>query len=367
MTKLQQLSKKFSPIAIGTGLLTLDVVFSDRLNDPLGLWAGGTFGNVMIALSYLGWDSYPIARLKKDKTAEYILDDLKNCNVHTDYIVQESSGTSPIIIEHIHHSQNGQVKHSFSFRCPCCKQRLPSYRPIPAKLAIPLVESLPQPQVFFFDRVSRAALDLAKYYAREGGVVFFEPISIGKPEHFQEALEISHIVKYSRDRLSEKDVIPRIDKAMLVIETMGDLGLRYLNRCGQSSGQKWVTLKPFHVRQVRDSAGSGDWCTAGLIHMLASQGLAGFESLHPKDLANAMQFSQALGAWNCMYEGARGGMYKVNKSDLHKIIDSITHGLDVEDVVLNSMVGELNKLTLNKSLCFPCIPSKERSSETCLI
>ncbi|NJR56859.1 MAG: hypothetical protein HC768_21350 [Acaryochloris sp. CRU_2_0] len=64
MTKLQQLSKKFSPIAIGTGLLALDVVFSDRLNDPLGLWAGGTFGNVMVALSYLGWDSYPIARLK---------------------------------------------------------------------------------------------------------------------------------------------------------------------------------------------------------------------------------------------------------------------------------------------------------------
>lgn len=305
--------------------------------------------------------------IENDRTAEYILNDLKNCNVYTDYIVQESTGTSPIIIENIHHDQNGQEKHSFSFRCPCCKQRLPSYRPIPAKLATSLVESLPQPQVFFFDRVSRAALDLAKYYVEEGGVVFFEPISIGNPEHFQEALEISHIVKYSQDRLSEKDIIPRIDKTILVIETMGDLGLRYLNRCGQPSSQKWVTLRPFHVRQVRDSAGSGDWCTAGLIHMLASQGLAGFQNLQPAELTNAMQFSQALGAWNCMYEGARGGMYKVNKSDFHKIIDSVTHGLDVKDVVLNSLVVELKKLALNKSVCFSCNSSKKRISEPCLI
>ncbi len=362
MTKTQHSDQVSSPIATGTGLLTLDVVFSDKATDPLGLWAGGTFGNVMVALSYLGWESYPIARLHDDQIAKFILDDLSNLDVNTDYIVRESSGTSPVIIEYIRHSPDGKAKHSFSFRCPLCGQRLPSYRPITSTLASSLSENLPSPQVFFFDRVSRAALNLAKHYSESGAVVVFEPTSIGNPNHFQEALEISHIVKYSRDRLSENEVLPGAHKVRLVIETMGNLGLRYLNQFGEAEDQQWISLTPFRVREVRDAAGSGDWCTAGMIHMLASQGLSGLERLTPDTLAHAMRFAQALGAWNCMYEGARGGMYRINSNGLFKMIDDIIHGLDADDIALSNVVIETNNLESDKEFCFEC-----RSKTPCVV
>ena len=52
------------PSVIGAGLLALDIVISEVSEAPPEQWAGGTCGNVLIALGYLGWKSQPVARLK---------------------------------------------------------------------------------------------------------------------------------------------------------------------------------------------------------------------------------------------------------------------------------------------------------------
>jgi hypothetical protein len=43
----------------------------------------------------------------------------------------------------------------------------------------------------------------------------------------------------------------------------------------------------------------------------------------PEQLYEALCFGQALAAWNCSFEGARGGMYQVTKEALQSEITSI--------------------------------------------
>ena len=54
-------------ICIGAGLISLDVLIRDGERLPVSYYVGGTCGNVMMILSYMGWDVHPIARLDGTK------------------------------------------------------------------------------------------------------------------------------------------------------------------------------------------------------------------------------------------------------------------------------------------------------------
>lgn len=90
-----------------------------------------------------------------------------------------------------------------SWRCPRCGNRLLGYRPVLASVAHHLAAEIGTPQVFFFDRVSRGALTLARVAAARGAAIVFEPSGVGHPALFREAWEIAHVVKYSHERLQE--------------------------------------------------------------------------------------------------------------------------------------------------------------------
>ena len=47
------------------------------------LSAGGSCGNVLSILGYLGWDSYPVARLANDEAGAGVMHDLKRWHIHT--------------------------------------------------------------------------------------------------------------------------------------------------------------------------------------------------------------------------------------------------------------------------------------------
>ena len=55
---------------VGTGLVALDVVIDDESPQVQRLFAGGTCGNVLTILSFLGWNSFPVARIAKDSAGE---------------------------------------------------------------------------------------------------------------------------------------------------------------------------------------------------------------------------------------------------------------------------------------------------------
>ncbi len=175
------------PSAVGMGLVALDLVIPSDGGTPPCTYAGGTCGNVLIALKYLGWKTFPISRLGRDKAAERVIDDLRQWRVSTDFVTRRPDGSTPVIVERIRRLANGVPKHSFSWRCPSCGAHLPGYKPILASMVEQIGLRLRPSQVFFFDRVSRSTLLMAQISRKRGAVVVFEPPGIGEPALFREA------------------------------------------------------------------------------------------------------------------------------------------------------------------------------------
>ncbi|MCJ7656031.1 MAG: hypothetical protein MUO97_12185, partial [Dehalococcoidia bacterium] len=179
-----------------------------------------------------------------------------------------------------------------------------------------------------------------------GAIVIFEPSRIRNDGIFEECLEIADIVKYSHEkkgyfrRALERVIVP------LEIETLGSEGIRY--RSGNDTRyREWNTMPAYRIGNgIKDTAGSGDWCTAGIIHAICRFGRRHFENITHDDIQNAINFGQALAALNCHYIGARGLMYNVPRKNLEILVKSIWDSKNVLHIVKNekipSILSEIN-------------------------
>jgi sugar/nucleoside kinase (ribokinase family) len=312
---------KKSPIVIGTGLITLDIIINQNTQLPPQVCAGGTCGNVLAILGYLGWKSYPVSRLNKNALAVRVIEDLVKWGVKTEFIHLPPTADAPIIVQEIKQNSRGESYHKFSWTCPKCGAWLPPYKPVLANTINEVFDTLPTPQVFFFDRVSRGVLTLAEKFSSAGAIIFFEPSGISDVKLFKEALELSHIVKYAEDRGANfKDVISAA-KPLVEIETLGGKGLRYKTSIDFSSKRTWNFIPAFSTK-VFDTAGAGDWCTSGIIHSLGRKGFTGLKSTSEKAFAESLRMGQVMASWACGFEGPRGGMYQSTKKDFNGFVTS---------------------------------------------
>jgi fructokinase len=293
--------------------------------------------------------------LANDKAAEMIHADIRHWKLSDRYVRSESDGSTPIIVERISRDSAGRPTHSFSWRCPSCGARFPSYKPELVSVADEIVPKLKNIAVFFFDRVSAGALALAKGARDVGALVVFEPSGIGNPLLFRQAWDIAHMVKYSHQRLNDFPDMDIETNPYLTIETLGDVGLRYRIRRPKQRPGRWIESKAFPVDEPKDAAGAGDWCTAGILSRIAERGFAGFIRSSDERIASAIQFGQALATWNCRFEGARGGMYAVTKAKFRDQIDEILSGTPVAPPTTNSLSTESFH---SSNLCRVCEPSR---------
>jgi fructokinase len=319
-------SKDAMPIAVGTGLVALDLVYGTDKALAERRYAGGTCGNVMAILAYLGWCSYPVARLRPGAAADWVRRDLCRFGVRPDFLARRRAGSTPIIVQRIQTGVDGLPKHRFIWSCPTCGAMLPSYKAVLIDEAEAVAAAMPAPQVFFFDRVSRGALMLAEASAAHGAVVVFEPSGIGDPKLFGEAVQIAHVLKYSRERMIQVEGIRARGGPRIEIETLGDEGLRYRCTLGSHRSTSWHKSPAYSVRRFRDAAGCGDWCTAGILNRLARAGHTGLDAADEAQVRDAVRFGQALAAWNCGFESARGGMYRAKAEDCLTAVAAIQSG-----------------------------------------
>lgn len=314
------------PKVFGTGLIALDIVMSADVEVQPQAWAGGTCGNVLAILSYLGWESFPIARMNGDPASERVRADLARWGVRMDYAACEPTSHTPIIIQEIRRKRDGSPTHRFSWACPKCGKWLPGFKAVTRKAIDAVGDKLDGSNVFFMDRLSSAALSLARSARESGALVMFEPSGRSNPKHFEQAFEIAHIVKYSDERLAAIDDcgLERVADC-LEIQTLGKNGLRFrLHRNGRLGD--WEELPAFPAPQFVDSCGAGDWCSAGLLSVLGTKGADGFLATDMGDIRSALGFGQALSAWNCAFEGARGGMYAISPDELKEMVAEILNG-----------------------------------------
>jgi fructokinase len=311
MKRRERMQLAKPPEIIGTGLIALDIVVGYGSEAP-ALAAGGTCGNVLAIMGFMGWRSFPVARLRNDYAAKTIMKDLGRCNVGLDYARCRPGGSTPIVLERVSRDGAGQGQHRFGFRCPQCGARYPGYQAVCASAVRGLIEQIKNPAVFFMDRLSRGALLLAEACAKQGALVVFEPSANCEPRLFREAASVAHVMKYSSARANDLGDLPVKNSLLVEIETSGHEGLRFRSWLPASASKEWRYLGAYDVASVKDTAGCGDWCTAGILRKIGSEGFAGLRKTTDKGLIEALKYGQAAAAWNCGFEGARGGMNHVD-------------------------------------------------------
>jgi fructokinase len=288
----------------GTGLIALDVLLQDE-NAAIYTALGGSTGNVLAILAFLGWRSFPIAHIGHDSAGKSLLKELKSLGSDTRFLLNQTNIQTPVIYQW---PGDDEKTHRFSFACPLCgiKRRFSDYG-LSQDLVYAVTETITEPKVFYFDRVTPLALELAKIYRDRGAVIFFEPSEIrGDAEEMRHALALTHVLKYADDRISNLQDF-NLSKVAVEIQTLGAKGLRFR---APSLATEWVYLPAIGVPYIVDTAGAGDWCSAGLLYKLFSEDNFMSSALFTYNkLYSALRFGQALSALNCMYEGARGIMY----------------------------------------------------------
>lgn len=282
--------------AVGSGLVALDVILDDS-SSPLTSAVGGSAGNVLAALAYLGWRSVPVCVLGKDTAGRQIRTEFQKLKADLRFMFESDHTCTPVVFQM---QADAPETHTFSFRCPHCGSRRGFSPPSDTQLSEQVYKDVPTPSVFYFDRVTEVALALAEKYRAGGALVVFEPSVVpSNPENLQRAILATHVLKYADNRFKEFPCDVR--NVSLEIKTMGANGLQF--RVPSTQGN-WTSLPAIHIPAVADTAGAGDWCTAGLISSLFSSGKRWHLSY--RSAYRGLQYGQSLAALNCMFTGARG-------------------------------------------------------------
>ena len=333
---------------VGTGLIALDIIINGDPEFNPQLKAGGSCGNVLTILSYLGWKSYPIARFREDSAARIVIEDMRKWGVDTSLITQDSGGSTPIIIEKIKKNQSGEPIHRFTLKCPNCDSFLPGYRPVLAKDVSTIIKKLPTHNVFYFDRVSRSSIEIARASKKNGSLVFFEPRGVKDKKRFLECLKLSDIVKYSHENIRHSEKILQKADIPLEIETLGSDGLRFCFRKSKSDKANWRHMQAYPVHGLKDTAGAGDWCSAGIIHLLGREGAKAFETIDKSAITETLRFGQALAAVSFQFEGPRGIMYRISKT----MFQALVRDLGNKGRALESIEEKIPERGTPKMVCF---------------
>ena len=287
-------------ICVGAGLISLDVLIWEGKRIPVSFYVGGTCGNVMMILSYMGWETYPIARLDGTKDGMRVLADMEKHNVHTDF-VSTNDGKTPVIVQRNFINKDGIPTHRFESR-PNMGRFYLDFKSLTMRQADEVIARIDfVPKVFFFDRVSPAILKLAVIFKEKGSVIFFEPSSRnGNVILFNKCVEVSDIIKFSEQRIKDIEQFESY-KDKIFIQTQGAKGLSYRLNFG------WIHLGPISNDKVIDTAGAGDWTTAAFINELFKTKNR-LSDISVVEIERALNDAQKVGAQSCSYEGARGMM-----------------------------------------------------------
>ncbi|MFD9900116.1 PfkB family carbohydrate kinase [Mesorhizobium sp. NPDC059025] len=280
---------------VGTGFTVLDRVYADSLvvsSEELG----GSCGNVLISLAMLQRNVAPVLSLGEDEIGVRLVVAFRRAGAETRYIRQTKHMQSPILAQHLHSSGI----HTFEFRCPETAVDLPRYQPIEQQDVSRALPAIKNCNVFYTDRLSSAIVDAMEAAADAGSIVYFEPSAIGDERLFSRAVASASILKFSSDRLASLAGKIALHDALFLIITHGESGLEVRR------GRDKAWCRSYPAPAVRDTCGSGDMVSVGLIDWILNRGEKATGRLSIDDFVAGVEAGQRLAAENCAYIGARG-------------------------------------------------------------
>lgn len=293
---------------IGSGIYNLDQIyvrdypewprlrpFNERLVTEE---VGGTCGNVMTILAWMGWKAMPQASFDNSPEGLKLTSDLKRYGCDCRYVSNTPDGGTTML--RCTHKKDADGKNTIAFRTGSPGgSRFPRRRFIRKRDQAPaFLEALTEvPSIYFFDDPAAGHRMLARELGCKGAIVYFEPSAI-KTKADLECIEYSNIIKFSNENVPDTAFIERFhDK--LFIQTMGAQGLRF-----KLGDQPWVSLPACPCEKVVDWEGAGDWTSATFINCLAS--VDSFNSLNQNNLRDMLTQAQKVASQSVAYLTSKG-------------------------------------------------------------
>ncbi|WIW00288.1 PfkB family carbohydrate kinase [Kinneretia aquatilis] len=282
---------------------------------------GGSTGNVLSILAFLGWESLPLVNLGRDHVGATIHREFTKLGANMRHVRLDRSLTSPLLYQFAGEPTEAP---RYSFACPVCGQTRRFHENLVDSGGEDFARCAAESNVFFFDRVTAGTVRMAQAARAGGAFVFFEPSSISADRYlFDAALSSAHVVKYSVDRIGEP-LGQNLASGFIEIQTLGARGLRFRKH---SLVPDWIELPALRSSSVADTSGAGDWCTAGFLHALFAR-REGFEirDLSYNDIYRSLRLGQSIASLSVRHVGARGLMRAWQSSDALEMAQRLLDG-----------------------------------------
>jgi sugar/nucleoside kinase (ribokinase family) len=262
---------------------------------------GNTCGNVACILSYLGVKTFPIAHLDLSEQGLQIKSDLQRYGADVRFVKNSiNGGTTLLRCTHKRDKMTGE--HSTSFRATSPGSRFPRRRFLRVRDEAPaFMENLDfKPDIFFIDAAEAGLRYLASELRKQGTLVYFEPESDVDKNKFLKAIEVSDIVKFSHEKVTDMTFVSQYtDK--LFIRTLGAEGLEF-NLCGQG----WVKVASVPNDNVVDWEGAGDWTTSQFIACLCENDIVSISQMTVNSVHEYLELACKTASRSVSYLGSKG-------------------------------------------------------------
>ena len=262
---------------------------------------GNTCGNVVCILSYLGVKTFPIAHLDLSEQGLQIKSDLQRYGADVRFVKNSiNGGTTLLRCTHKRDKMTGE--HCASFRATSPGSRFPRRRFLRVRDEAPaFMETLDfKPDIFFIDAAEAGLRYLAGELRKQGTLVYFEPESDADKNKFLKAIEVSDIVKFSHEKVTDMTFVSQYtDK--LFIRTLGAEGLEF-NLCGQG----WVKVASVPNDNVVDWEGAGDWTTSQFIACLCENDIVSISQMTVNSVREYLELACQTASRSVSYMGSKG-------------------------------------------------------------
>jgi fructokinase len=306
----------------GAGFITLDVMLGTEYQLAY-TGIGGSTGNVLSILAFLGWESLPLVNLGRDHVGATIHREFTKLGANMRHVRLDRGLTTPLLYQF---ACGPSEAPRYSFACPVCGQTRRFHENLVDSGGDEFVRCAAESNVFFFDRVTAGTIRMAQAARARGAFVFFEPSSISADRSlFDAALGSAHVVKYSVDRIREP-LDHHLSSGFIEIQTMGSRGLRFRKH---SLAPDWVNLPSLRTCSVADTSGAGDWCTAGFLHALFARRVgSALRDLDYNDIYRSLRLGQSVAALSVAHVGARGMMRAWHPAEALGMAQQILDGVN---------------------------------------
>jgi len=268
---------------------------------------GGTCGNVMCMLSYLGLKTYPLAILDQSEQGYQMKSDLERYGADTRFVRNEKDGGTCLF--RCTHKTTPEGEHVMSFRMTSPGSRFPRKKQPGARNgeAASFVDGLDfVPDVFFFDDPAAGNMIIAEELRKKGTMVYFEPEGIqdGKLGAFLKRVQVSDVVKFSGEKISDSSFTDEFSDK-LFIQTLGSKGMRFRLR-----GGKWNNIAPIQNDNVVDWEGAGDWTSSAFIAYICDKGWNDISKISESQVRESLENATGVASRSVSFMGSKGMIWE---------------------------------------------------------